>query len=163
VSASTTVADLPVQRPKAVNGAPILILSSRIRRRSKQWDGRLGQASGYAGDELGVRVPDKVIDVIAGSWALVGHSSGAGQRPEAGAFVICEDGTLGIVKGSPRTCGEIKVEQDGRVSCQGSAAFSCASRPTSALIEGRRAAGRGREAGHSVPVCLIAVSKLSGI
>jgi len=116
VSASTTLTDLPTQRPKAVKGAPVLILSSRIRKGLKQWDGRLGQASGYAGDELAVRVPDKIVDVIAGSWALIGDSSGAGQRPDAGDFVICDDGTLGIVKGNPATWGDIKVEQDGSVS-----------------------------------------------
>ena len=115
VSASTILTDLPVQRPKAVKGAPVLILSSRVRKGLKQWDGRLGQASGYAGDELGVRVPGKIVDVIAGSWALVGDSSGAGQRPDAGDLVICEDGTLGTVEGNPATWGDIKVEQDGTV------------------------------------------------
>ena len=69
----------------------------------------------YAGDKLGVRVPSKIVDVIAESWALAGDSSGAGQRPRTGDRVICEEGVLAtVVDGSGET-GDIQVVADGKL------------------------------------------------
>ena len=115
VSASTGLTELPVQRPRAVKGAPVLILSSRHRRGLMVWDGRRGKAIRYAGDQLGVSVAGKIVDVIAESWALAGDSSGAGRRPDVGDLVICPDGTIGTV--APSTGGEgcIDVERDGAI------------------------------------------------
>ena len=71
VAAGTHLASLPVQRPQAAKGAPVLILG--IRRKGRLgWDGRRGTASGYAGDELGVSVRGKIMDVIAASWRTAG-------------------------------------------------------------------------------------------
>jgi len=115
VAAGTHLASLPVQRPQAAKGAPVLILG--IRRKGRLgWDGRRGTASGYAGDELGVSVRGKIMDVIAASWALAGDASGAGQRPRTGDRVILEDGVLATVEnpgGDPG--GNIRVVADGRL------------------------------------------------
>jgi len=115
VAAGTRLASLPVQRPQAAKGAPVLILG--IRRKGRLgWDGRRGTASGYAGDELGVSVRGKIMDVIAASWALAGDASGAGQRPRTGDRVILEDGVLATVEnpgGDPG--GNIRVVADGRL------------------------------------------------
>lgn len=119
VSAGTQLAELPVQRPRAVKGAPVLVLSSRRRKGVQVWDGRHGKAAGYAGDQLGVSIPGKIVDIIADSWALVGDSSGAGRRPGAGDLVICKDGTLGTVAAGTGTDGDILVEADGQVSRRG--------------------------------------------
>jgi hypothetical protein len=116
VSASTGLTELPVQRPRAVKGAPVLVLSSRHRRGLMKWDGRFGKASGYAGDRLGVSIPGKIVDVIAESWALAGDSSGEGCRPDSGDLVICPDGTLGTVVDGAGTDGDIHIEADGQVS-----------------------------------------------
>jgi DNA-binding phage protein len=116
VSASTALTDLPVQRPRTVKGAPVLVLSSRKRRGLLVWDGRQGKAVGYAGDELGVKIPGKIVDVIARSWALAGDSSGEGRRPDNGDLVICLDGTVGTVVASTGTDGAIDVDVDGQVS-----------------------------------------------
>jgi hypothetical protein len=116
VSASTALADLPVQRPWAVKGAPVLILSSRRRKGLQVWDGRLGKAVGYAGEELGVSIPRKIADVIARSWALVGDASGTGERPNDGDLVICEEGTLGTVVSTADHADAIDVDVDGQVS-----------------------------------------------
>ena len=97
MAAGTHLASLPVQRPQAVKGAPVLILGTR-RKRRLAWDGHRGTAACYAGDRLGVRVPGKIADVIAGSWALTGDASGAGQRPRTGDRVILEEGVLAIVE-----------------------------------------------------------------
>ena len=97
MAAGTHLASLPVQRPQAVKGAPVLILGTR-RKRRLAWDGRRGTAASYAGDRLGVRVPGKIADVIAGSWALTGDASGAGQRPRTGDRVILEEGVLATVE-----------------------------------------------------------------
>jgi hypothetical protein len=115
VSASTALEDLPVQRPRAVKRASVLILSSRIRRGLLVWDGRQGKACGYAGDRLGVSVPGKIVDVIAESWALAGDSSGEGRRPDNGDLVIREDGTIGTVVDAAGTDGVIDVDVDGQV------------------------------------------------
>ena len=115
VAAGTRLASLPVQRPQAAKGAPVLILG--IRRKGRLgWDGRRGTASGYAGDELGVSVRGKIMDVIAASWALAGDASGAGQRPRTGDRVILEDGVLATVEdadGDPS--GNIRVVADGKL------------------------------------------------
>ena len=115
VAAGTHLASLPVQRPQAAKGAPVLILG--IRRKGRLgWDGRRGTASGYAGDELGVSVRGKIMDVIAASWALAGDASGAGQRPRTGDRVILEDGVLATVEdadGDPG--GNIRVVADGKL------------------------------------------------
>lgn len=116
VSASTHLTELPVQRPRAVKEAPVLVLSSRHRRGVQVWDGRYGKVAGYAGDMLGVSIPGKIVDVIAESWALVGDSSGAGRRPRIGDLVICQDGTLGTVAAATGTDGDLLVEADGQVS-----------------------------------------------
>jgi hypothetical protein len=115
VSASTDLADLPVQRPRAIKGAPVLILSSGRRKGLPVWDGRRGKVSGYAGDQLGVSVHGKIVDVIARSWALAGDATGAGQRPDPGDLVVCEDGTLGTVV-SAAAPGGIDVDVAGDVS-----------------------------------------------
>ena len=94
----------------------MLILSSRRRKGGPVWDGRHGKAAGYAGDELGVSIPGKIVDVIADSWALAGDSSGAGCRPRAGDLVICQDGTLGTVAAGTGADGGILVEADGQIS-----------------------------------------------
>ena len=115
VAAGTHLASLPVQRPQAVKGAPVLILGTR-RKRHLVWDGRRGKAAGYAGDELGVTIPGKIMDVIAASWALAGDASGAGQRPHTGDRVILEDGVLAVVEdadGDPG--GGIRVIADGKL------------------------------------------------
>jgi transposase-like protein len=115
VAAGTHLASLPVQRPQAAKGAPVLILG--IRRKGRlSWDGRWGTASGYAGDELGVSVRGKIMDVIAASWALAGNASGVGQRPRTGDRVILEDGVLATVEdsgGDPG--GNIRVVADGKL------------------------------------------------
>ena len=115
VAAGTHLASLPVQRPQAAKVAPVLILG--IRRKGRLgWDGRRGTASGYAGDELGVSVRGKIMDVIAASWALAGDASGAGQRPRTGDRVILEDGVLATVEdadGDPG--GNIRVVADGKL------------------------------------------------
>jgi len=113
VAAATDLASLPVQRPQAVKGAPVLILGTR-RRRQLVWDGRRGKAAGYAGDRLGVSVPGKIVDVIAESWALAGDASGAGQRPGTGDRVILEDGVLGTVE-DPGDDGGIRVVAGGEL------------------------------------------------
>jgi hypothetical protein len=95
-----------------VKKAPVLILSSRHRKGLTVWDGRIGVASGYAGDQLGVRIPGKIADVIAESWALAGDPSGAGRRPAAGDPVICPDGTLGTVAPSTGHEGGIRPGAD---------------------------------------------------
>jgi transposase-like protein len=104
VAAGTDLASLPVQRPEAVKGAPVLILGTR-RRRQLVWDGRRGKAVGYAGDRLGISVPGKIVDVIAESWALAGDASGAGRRPRTGDRVILEDGILATVEDSDGDVG----------------------------------------------------------
>ncbi len=115
VAAGTRLASLPVQRPQAVKGAPVLILGVR-RKGHLVWDGRRGTAAGYAGDELGVSVPGKIIDVIAGSWALAGDASGAGQRPRTGDRVILEDGVLATVEDTDGDAGgSIRVVADGKL------------------------------------------------
>jgi hypothetical protein len=68
----------------------VLILGTH-RRGRLQWNGHRGKAVAYAGDRLGVRVPGKIADVIAESWALAGDATGAGRRPRTGDRVICED------------------------------------------------------------------------
>lgn len=115
VAAGTHLASLPVQRPQAVKGAPVLILG--VRRRGRlAWDGRRGKAAGYAGDELGVTVPGKIMDVIAASWALAGDASGAGQRPRTGDRVILEDGVLATVEDADGDPGRnIQVIADGKM------------------------------------------------
>jgi len=114
VAAGAQLEDLPVQRPRAVKGAPVLILGTRRRGRLK-WNGHRGKADGYAGDELGVRVPGKIVDVIAASWALAGDSSGAGRRPRPGDRVICEGGVLATVEDAPGESGDIQVVADGKL------------------------------------------------
>jgi hypothetical protein len=118
VSASTPLTELPVQRPRAVKGAPVLILSSHHRKGLQVWDGRYGKVAGYAGDMLAVTVPGKIVEVLADSWALVGDSSGAGRRPRIGDLVICQDGTLGTVAAGMGTDGDVLVEADGQTSCR---------------------------------------------
>jgi transposase-like protein len=113
VAAATDLASLPVQRPQAVKGAPVLILGTR-RRRQLVWDGRRGNAAGYAGDRLGVSVPGKIVDVIAESWALAGDASGSGQRPRTGDRVILEDGVLGTVE-DPGDSGGIRAVAGGEL------------------------------------------------
>ena len=115
VAAGTHLASLPVQRPQAAKGAPVLILG--IRRKGRLgWDGRRGTASGYAGDELGVSVRGKIMDVIAASWALVGDASGTGQRPRTGDRVILEDGVLATVEDADGDHGgRIQVMAGGRL------------------------------------------------
>src|SRR5260370_2700570 len=66
VAAGTRLASLPVQRPQAVKGAPVLILGVR-RKGHLVWDGRRGTAAGYARDERGVSGPAQILDVIARS------------------------------------------------------------------------------------------------
>ena len=83
VAPGAQLEDLPVQRPRAVKGAPVLILGTR-RRGRLVWNGHRGKAVAYVGDRLGVSVPSKIADVIAESWALAGDSSGAGRRPRTG-------------------------------------------------------------------------------
>ena len=115
VAPGTKLASLPVQRPQAVKGAPVLILGIR-RKGHLVWDGRRGRAAGYAGDELGVTVPGKIMDVIAASWALVGDASGAGQRPRIGDRVILEDGVLATVEDAGGDAdGNIRVVADGNL------------------------------------------------
>jgi hypothetical protein len=115
VAAGTHLASLPVQRPRAAKGAPVLILGTR-RKGRLAWDGRRGTASGYAGDELGVSVPGKIIDVIAASWALAGDAAGAGQRPRTGDRVILEQGVLATVEDAGGDHGgRIQVVADGRL------------------------------------------------
>ncbi len=111
-SYGTPLTELPVQRPHALQGAPVLILSKR---RGK-WDGRLGKAVGYAGDRLGVRITGKIADVIAESWALAGDSSGDGRRPEAGDLVIGPEATLGTVLPDTGDHGDIVVDVNGSTS-----------------------------------------------
>jgi hypothetical protein len=106
--------DLPVQRPRAVKGAPVLILGTRRRGRLK-WDGHRGKAVAYAGDRLGVRVPSRIVDVIAESWALAGDASGAGRRPRTGDRVICENGVLATVEDARGEMGDIQVVADGKL------------------------------------------------
>jgi hypothetical protein len=106
--------DLPVQRPRAVKGAPVLILGTRRRGRLK-WNGHRGKVVGYAGDRLGVSVPSKIVDVIAESWALAGDCSGAGRRPRTGDRVICEDGVLATVVDASGEGGDIQVVADGKL------------------------------------------------
>ena len=106
--------NLPVQRPRAVKGAPVLILGTRRRGRLK-WDGHRGKAVAYAGDRLGISVPSKIVDVIAESWALAGDSSGAGRRPRPGDRVICEEGVLATVEDAPGESGNIQVVADGKL------------------------------------------------
>jgi hypothetical protein len=115
VAAGTHLVSLPVQRPQAVKGAPVFILGTR-RKRHLAWDGRRGTATGYAGDRLGVRVPGKIADVIAESWALTGDASGAGQRPRTGDRVILEDGVLATVEDADGDSdGCIRVVADGKL------------------------------------------------
>jgi hypothetical protein len=115
VAAGTHLASLPVQRPQAVKGAPVLILGMR-RKRHLLWDGRRGTAAGYAGERLGVSVPGKIMDVIAESWALAGDASGAGQRPQTGDRVILEDGVLARVEDvDGASGGNIRVVADGKL------------------------------------------------
>lgn len=115
VAAGTDLASLPVQRPRAARGAPVLILGVR-RRRRLAWDGRRGTAAGFAGDRLGVRVSGKVVDVIAESWALAGDDSGAGRRPRTGDRVIVEDGVLATVEDpGDGPGGSIRVVADGKL------------------------------------------------
>jgi hypothetical protein len=115
VAAGAYLASLPVQRPQAVKGAPVLILG--IRRKGRLiWDGRRGAAAGYAGDELGVTVPGKIMDVIAASWALAGDASDTGQRPRTGDRVILEDGVLATVEDADGDSGgNIRVIADGKL------------------------------------------------
>jgi hypothetical protein len=113
VAPGTHLADLPVQRPRTVKGAPVLVLATRKGRRLV-WDGRRGTAAGYAGDRLGVTVPGKIVDVIAESWALAGDASGAGRRPRTGDRVICEDGALATVEDASGGRG-IRVVADGQL------------------------------------------------
>jgi hypothetical protein len=114
VASGAHLEDLPVQRPRAVKGAPVLILGTR-RRGRLQWNGHRGKAVAYAGDRLGVRVPSKIADVIAESWALAGDSSGAGRRPRTGDRVICEDGALATVEAASGESGDIQVVADGKL------------------------------------------------
>jgi transposase-like protein len=115
VSATTPLGELPIQRPRAVKKAPVLILTRRRGMSKLVWDGRCGKAAGYAGDRLGVTVPGKIVDVIAESWALVGDSTGEGRRPDIGDLVICRDGRLGTVHSDTGPDGDIQVEIDGIV------------------------------------------------
>ncbi len=109
--------DLPVQRPRAVKGAPVLILGTR-RRGHLKWNGHRGKAMAYAGDRLGVRVPSKIVDVIAESWALAGDASGAGRRPRTGDRVICEDGVLATVEDASGESGDIQVVAGGKLRAE---------------------------------------------
>lgn len=109
--------DLPVQRPRAVKRAPVLILGTRSRGRLK-WNGHRGKAAGYAGDRLGVSVPSKIVDVIAESWALAGDSFGAGRRPRTGDRVICEDGVLATVEDASGETGDIQVVAGGKLRAE---------------------------------------------
>ena len=82
VAPGTKLASLPVQRPQAIKGAPVLILGIR-RKGHLIWDGRRGKAAGYAGDELGVTVPGKIMDVIAarGRWPATPPVRPAARTP----------------------------------------------------------------------------------
>jgi len=114
VAPGTVLEELPIQRPRTVKGAPVLILGTR-RRGRLTWNGHRGKAVAYAGDRLGVRVPSKIVDVIAESWALAGDSSGAGRRPRTGDRVICEGGVLATVVDATGEGGGIQVVADGKL------------------------------------------------
>jgi len=63
-----------------------------------------------------IRVPGKIADVIAESWALTGDASGAGQRPRTGDRVILAEGVLATVEdadGDPD--GSIRIVADGQL------------------------------------------------
>ena len=92
----------------------MLILGTR-RRGRLTWNGHRGKAVRYAGDQLGVSVPSKIVDVIAESWALAGDSSGAGRRPRTGDRVICEDGVLATVEDVSGDNGDIQVVAGGKL------------------------------------------------
>lgn len=127
VSDRTPLAELPTQRPRAVKGAAVLVLTrSKFPSGRPKWDGHIGKAAGYAGDMLGVSVPSKIVDVIAHSWALIGDVSGEGPRPQPGDRVVClpDDETgdmraaLGTVADSTGPTGPIDViESDGVTRC----------------------------------------------
>ncbi len=126
VSDHTSLAELPTQRPRAVKGAPVLVLTrSRFPAGRPKWDGHIGKAVMYAGDMLGVTVPSKIVDIIAHSWALVGDASGAGPRPHPGDRVIClpddggQEASLGTVADSTGPDGPIDViEVEGMTRCR---------------------------------------------
>src|ERR1700734_663667 len=60
VAAGADLASPPVQRPQAIKGAPVPTRGPR-RKGRLVWDGRRGRMAGYAGDELGVTVPGKIM------------------------------------------------------------------------------------------------------
>jgi len=127
VSDRTPLAELPTQRPRAVKGAPVLVLTrAKFPAGRPRWDGHIGKAVAYAGDRLGVSAPGKIVDIIAYSWALVGDASGKGARPVPGDRVIClpdDDAgdmgaALGTVAASTGPDGPIDViEFDGVTRC----------------------------------------------
>lgn len=127
VSDRTPLAELPTQRPRAIKGAPVLVLTrAKFPAGRPKWDGHVGKAVGYAGDLLGVSVPSKIVDIIAHSWALIGDASGKGTRPQPGDRVIClpdDDAgdmgaALGTVADSTGPDGPIDViEFDGVTRC----------------------------------------------
>jgi hypothetical protein len=117
VTPRTELEALPVQRPRALKKEPVLVL--QVRRRGRlHWDGRRGTATGYAGDMLGVSVPDRIVDVFAWSWALAGDSSGVGRRPHAADRVVCEDGILATVEDASGDYGDIQVVADGELRAE---------------------------------------------
>lgn len=121
----TSMTELPTQRPHAIKGALVLVLTrSRFPSGRPKWDGHIGKAIMYAGDMLGVSVPGKIVDIIAHSWALIGDASGNGPRPQPGDRVIClpADGetgaALGTVADSTGPDGPIDViEVEGMTRC----------------------------------------------
>jgi Homeodomain-like domain len=127
VSDRTPLAELPTQRPRTVKGAPVLVLTrSKFPTGRPRWDGHIGKAVAYAGDLLGVTLPNKIVDIIAHSWALIGDASGQGVRPEPGDRVIClpddnagdTGAALGTVADSTGPDGPIDViEADGVTRC----------------------------------------------
>ena len=127
VSDRTPLAELPTQRPRAIKGAPVLVLTrAKFPTGRPKWDGHIGKAVMYAGDQLGVSVPSKIVDIIAHSWALIGDASGNGVRPQPGDRVIClpDDDTgdmgaaLGTVADSTGPSGPIdEIEVEGMTRC----------------------------------------------
>jgi hypothetical protein len=115
VPARPELLKLATQRPAAPPGTPVLLLN-RLRRRSVLvWDGRAGESDGYTDDRLRVGVHGRVTPVLADSWALVGDSTGRGDRPGPGVTVIRRDGTLATVhRDSP--AGDLLVDANGTVS-----------------------------------------------
>jgi hypothetical protein len=128
VTDRTSLAELPTQRPRAVKGAPVLVLTrSKFPTGRPKWDGHMGKAAGYAGDMLGVTVKGKIVDIVAHSWALIGDASDKGSRPEPCDRVIClpndnaddMSAALGTVADSTGPHGPIEViELAGMTRCQ---------------------------------------------